>query len=595
MSKKSELNPASRLLCGGLMLLGWFALPAAAEPEARPNVLVILADDVGYGDLSGNGNPVIRTPNLDKLRGEAVRFRDFHSAPFCTPTRSQLLTGRDALVNGATLVVAGRSFIRPEVPTMPEIFAAAGYRTGMFGKWHLGDNAPHRPHDRGFQEAKYHLGWGLAAAPEMENDYFDGEYRHRGEVKKFKGFCTDFWFTEAMAWMRAQQEKGDPFLCYLPLNAAHGPFWAPKTAAAPYAGQDPTTAAFYGLISNIDDNIGRLEGMLRESGLLENTIVVFLTDNGTAAGEKIFNAGMRGKKGDVFEGGHRVPCFIRWPGGALLAGQEVGRPAQVQDVLPTLLELCAVPAPAQAGFDGRSLVPLLRAGGADFADRKVVVQLHIEKNLAVVLWNHWRLVVGKGLYDISADPGQSQDLAAQHPEIVKDLQAHYEKWWQQREGFLKDFVPVSLGSPLENPVRLSSSDWQDVSDPLSGSAQAVRLVPGAFRGGPWNVAVEREGDYEVTLYRWPPEASAAIRGGLPEKKPAPMSTGRAIVAGRALPIQKAKLEVAGQAQEKTVGERDVSISFRLRLPAGRTQLQGWFTDGGGKDLCGAYYATVTAL
>ena len=584
-----------RLLLGAFMALAAAAVPAMAKTASRPNIIVILADDVGYGDIAAHGNPVIQTPNLDRLRSQSVRFRDFHSAPYCTPTRSQLITGRDALANGATLVVAGRSFIRPEIPTMPEMFAAAGYRTGMFGKWHLGDNAPHRPHDRGFQEAKYHLGWGLTAAPEMENDYFDGYYRHRGEVKRFNGFCTDFWFDEAMSWMRQQQGKGDPFLCYLPLNAAHGPFWAPKAAAAPYAKQDPTIAAFYGLIANLDENIGRLEGMLRETGLLENTIVVFLTDNGTAAGEKVFNAGMRGRKGDVYDGGHRVPSFVRWPGGALRVGEDISRPAQMQDILPTLLELCAVPASQQAKFDGRSLVPLLRANGGDFADRKFVVQLHTKKDQAVVVWNQWRWVVGQALYDIVADPGQQQDLAAKHPEIARELGAYYEAWWQQRAPALAEYVPISIGSPLENPVRLSSSDWQDVIDPLSGGAQAVRQVPGAFRGGPWNVLVQREGDYEVKLYRWPPEAAAAIRGGLPEKKPSPASTGRPIAAGRALPIERAQVQIAGQSQELGVGEGDVAATFRLRLPAGRTQLQGWFTDDSGKDLCGAYYATVTAL
>lgn len=174
---------------------------AAAAPAsvatARPNVIVILCDDVGYGDLACHGNKVIRTPNIDRLHAESARFTDFHSAPFCTPTRSQLMTGRDALGNGATRVVGGRSFIRPEIPTMAELFAAAGYGTGMFGKWHLGDNAPHRPHDRGFQVAKYHLGWGYAAAQELMNGYFDSVYRENGVPRRFEGFCTDFWFDSA--------------------------------------------------------------------------------------------------------------------------------------------------------------------------------------------------------------------------------------------------------------------------------------------------------------------------------------------------------------------------------------------------------------
>src|SRR5690349_2087280 len=189
-----------------LFALAAFALPASA---AKPNVLIVLTDDQGLGDFSYTGKPVLKTPNLDRFAREAVRFTDFHVCPMCTPSRGQLMTGVDALRNGATSVTAGRSFPRPGIPTMPEIFARAGYKTGLFGKWHLGDHYPHRPTDRGFQEAAYHLGYGmLQSAPEFDNPLIDGRYFHNGKPEHFRGHCTDLWFDSAIAWMRERKAKG---------------------------------------------------------------------------------------------------------------------------------------------------------------------------------------------------------------------------------------------------------------------------------------------------------------------------------------------------------------------------------------------------
>src|SRR5262245_22774168 len=202
-------------------------LSVAQAQTARPNVIIIVSDDQGYGDFSAHGNPVLKTPNLDKLRSEGVRFSDFHVAPMCTPTRGQLMTGQDALRNGATSVSAGRSFVRRGTPTMAEIFAAGGYRTAMFGKWHLGDSYPNLPHQRGFQEAVYHLGWGITSmADPWQNDYFDGRFFHNGELKQYQGYCTDVWFDLGLAWLKERQAKKDgPFFLYLPTNAPHGPHW----------------------------------------------------------------------------------------------------------------------------------------------------------------------------------------------------------------------------------------------------------------------------------------------------------------------------------------------------------------------------------
>ena len=302
------------------------ALHAAETKPARPNIVLILTDDQGYGDLSCHGNPVLKTPALDKLHAEAIRLTDFHVAPMCTPTRGQLMTGRHALANGAYCVCSGRTFLRRDMPTMAELFAASGYRTGLFGKWHLGDNYPHRPNDRGFQEAVYHLGWGITSTPDSWNgDYFDDHFRHNGRIEQYRGYCTDVFFDEARKWMRERAARREPFLLYLRPTRRTGRSTAPSKYKQPYQHLDADTAGFFGMIANLDENLAKLDATLTEAGLRENTILIFMTDNGGTGGIKVFNAGLRGAKASLYEGGHRVPCFIRWPGGRTAARRRRAR------------------------------------------------------------------------------------------------------------------------------------------------------------------------------------------------------------------------------------------------------------------------------
>ena len=566
---------------------------AAAPAASRPNILFILTDDQGMGDFSCYGNPVLKTPNLDRLHGQSVRFSDFHSTPMCTPTRGQLMTGQDAVRNGATSVTGGRSFIRPGIPTMAEIFAGAGYRTGIFGKWHLGDSYPHRPNDRGFQEAVTHHGWGFTSAPEFANTMSDGRYFHNEVERKFTGYCTDFWFDQAMAWMKKQRDARQPFLCYLPLNAPHFPLVVPRKYSAPYERvtldspkryqkEGQSVAGFFGMIANIDENIARLDAFLDTNGLRENTILVFMTDNGGTAGVRVWNAGLREGKTTFYEGGHRVPFWIRWPAGRLGAPRDIATPAQAQDALPTLLELTGVKAPANARFDGLSLAGLLR-DNRPLPDRTFVVQYSqakLKKWDSAVVWNQWRLVHGQELYDVQADRAQEKDLAAQRPEIVAQLRAHYEKWWDELEPLRDQFVPLSLGAEQEPLVTLTSADWQDV---YADNSRHVRTAVGGPRGGHWNVKVERAGDYEIRLFRWPPDQNTALtaENGTPSK---------------ALPIAAAKLAIASQELGAKADAPDArSIAFRTKLPAGATTMHGWFQDAAGNDLAGAFYATVRRL
>jgi arylsulfatase len=460
----------------------------------------------------------------------------------------------------------------------------------MYGKWHLGDSYPNLPHHRGFQDAVYHLGWGITSMADLwQNDYFDGRFRHNGVLRQYPGFCTDVFFDLGMEYIRGCKEKNEPFFLYLPTNAAHGPHWVPAKYKLPYLGKGP--AAFFGLIANLDENLGRLDAFLREQGLFEDTILVYMHDNGGTAGVNVFNAGMRGRKTQYYEGGHRAACFVRWPAGGLRKPGDVDVLTNNQDILPTLIELCGLPTPKNARFDGTSLAGLLKGPTASFPDRTLVVQYGEQPNgRALLKWdsavmsNKWRLVHGKELYDLRTDPGQKTDVASQHPEVVQRLRDHYEKWWAGVEPSLDDFEPVSVGADQENPVTLTSADWDKV---YCDNMQNLRA--GKEANGPWSILVEKDGTYEIELHRWPREADAAIAGPVPPFQ----AVDGGLPAGKALPIKSARLKVAGLDETKPVGPEDKGVKFTVALKAGqRLPMQTWFSDAAGKQLCGAYFAYV---
>ena len=566
-------------------------LPAGADAKAsRPNVIVVLTDDQGYGDFSCLGNPVLKTPNLDKLHDQSVRLTDFHVAPMCTPTRGQLLSGRDCLANGAMNVSSGRTFLRKELPTMADIFAANGYRCGHFGKWHLGDNYPYRPQDRGFHEAIYYPSSHIGSAPDYwNNDYFDDTYSHNGRREKFTGYTTDVFFGEALKWMRAQAAAGKPFFCYLPTAAVHAPLFVPEKYREPYKSQKPKVASFFGMIANIDENMERLDTFLRETGLWDNTILIFMTDNGGTVGVPVFNAGMRGKKIDLWDGGHRVPCFIRWPAGQLRPPGDIAELTEVQDILPTLVDLCRLRKPRNVQFDGLSLAGLLRGERERLPDRMLVVQFsrmqspEPQKGDAAVLWQRWRLVQDKELYDLATDFGQSTNLITQRPDIAARMRAHYEAWWSKVAPGVNERSAITIGAKAENPTQLSPADWED-----SFLDQGAQVRAGLRRNGAWNLLVARSGTYEIELRRWAREANAPLAAGL---APHPNPDG-AFPAGVALPIAKARLKVAGFDQSRAASASDTSVNFTVKLKSGPTKLQTWFYDAAGSEICGAYYVYV---
>ena len=578
-------NTSLALLAGLL-----FALPLAA---GRPNVILILTDDQGYGDLSAHGNPALRTPNLDRLHSESIRFTDFHVTPMCTPTRAELMTGRDALASMAMNVSSGRTLLRRDIPTMAEIFRASGYHTAVFGKWHLGDNYPYRPEDRGFDETVWFPSSHIGSAPDhWNNDYFNDVYRHNGRPQRYEGYCTDVFFREAMRWIRQRRAAGERFFVYLPLNAAHWPWFVPEKYRDSYRNLPPNLASYFGMIANIDENVGRLERMLRETGLRDDTILIFMTDNGGTVGVPFYNAGMRGRKITLWEGGHRVPFFLRWPGGGLEGGRDIDELTEVQDVLPTLIELCGLKAPPGVRFDGMSLAPLLRGETDLLPDRILVVQFsrmnvgRPEWSDAAVMWKKWRLLRLTELYDIADDPAQQRNVIAEHPEIAARLRAHYEKWWREVEPRLDTFLPVHIGSDAENPVLVSPCEWADVF-----FDQGLQVRRGVRRNGMWHILIERSGRYRFTLRRWPKEVDVPMRAAVPAHD----GEDGDYPAGVALPVAEAALRVAGRVMRKPVGPEDREAVFTMNLNYGRTTMQTWFYDEDGREIAGAYYVYVERL
>ncbi|MEZ4713985.1 MAG: arylsulfatase [Caldilineaceae bacterium] len=573
----------------------------------HPNIIFVLTDDQGYGDLSCTGNPFLKTPFLDRLYAESVRLTDFHVAPMCTPTRGELMTGHDALRNGATFVCMGRALLRADLPTTADILAANGYHTGHFGKWHLGDNYPYRPQDRGFHKTIHHPAFGITSAPDyFGNDYFDDVYRHstvdrttgekRDALEQFNGYCTDVWFEEAIKWMTGCHQRHEPFFAYIATNAPHGPLWVPDHYRQPYLNDvQRHEASFFGMIANIDENMARLERFLVENDLRDNTILIFMTDNGTATGENVYNAGMRGKKTSLYEGGHRVPCFVRWPAGGLSGGQDVGGVTRSVDILPTLIELCNVTAPDGWRCDGLSLAPYLRQPRQPVPARMSVVQYghtnegiwgHTAKDHAAVMWGDWRLVHGHELYNIQRDPGQAQDVAAANADLVKRLQAHYEAWWDELGGVLNSYQPLTLGSDAENPVRLCSADWAwayvDNQSNLRGCV---------MDSGTWHVNVARAGRYSLTLRRWPEESGLGIAA------PAPVMQGvdGSFPEGKALPVASAWLRAGRHEETQTVLPEATAQTFEMVLDRGATTIKSWWYDEQGNELAGAYYLTAERL
>jgi len=570
----------------------------------KPNIVFVLTDDQGYGDLGCHGNPILKTPALDAFHGEALRFTDFHVGPTCAPTRAGLMTGHYANSTGVWHTIGGRSLLRKNEWTLPQALRENGYRTGIFGKWHLGDATPYRPQDRGFERVVVHGGGGISQTPDhWGNDYFDDTYSVDGVPTPFTGYCTEVFFAEAKAWIA--EHRDEPFFCYLAPNAPHAPYNVPRQWSEPYRGKVPESRArFYGMIANLDAQFAHLREHLRRLDLERDTILIFMTDNGTSGGCDLdregfvvggWNAGLRGIKNSPYEGGHRVPFFLRYPAGGIGESRDIADLTANVDVMPTLLELCGVDAGAHA-FHGRSLAPLLAGGSlpprAVVTDSQRLVQ-PVKWRQSAVMEGPWRLIDGKELYEVDSDREQRRDLAAGDPARVARLRAEYEKWWELVSTQVDETIPLSLGGPGE--TCLTSHDWRGDVGECAWSQADVRA--GKRCNSYLEVLVERAGRYRFELRRWPREAGHALARGITGSD-VPWRRGEVdpkyyayYEGGAALPLLHARLSIAGQEVEAPLDPDSASVSFTLNLPLGETRLQTWLLGVAGLSL-GAYYVYV---
>lgn len=592
-------------------LLQWIAsqtalssLDAVASPspkQAPPNVVFVLADDVGYGDLACLGNPVIKTPNIDALYRESIRLTDFHVSPTCSPSRASLMTGRYNDATGVWHTIMGRSLLDPSNVTMAECFKSSGYATGIYGKWHLGDNYPCRPIDFGFDEAIVCGGGGIWQTPDyFGNDDRDDAYLHNGRYEKYLGFSTNIFFDRAMDFIGRAQQRRRPFFCYIPTTAAHIPTWALESDAAPYADvKGLTQPGFYGMIANIDANLGRLRKFLDTHGLAENTILIFATDNGGADGVRVFNAGMRGAKSSPYEGGHRVPCFISWPAGGLKTGRDVNTLTAHIDLLPTLVDLCQLNNRGHH-VDGRSLRPLLYDHDSEWKPRVIVTDSQREEHLikwkdTAVMTQRWRLIspTPNGdesrieLYDIVKDPGQTTDVVSQHPDVVQKLKAEYETWWKEASAQAGSYVRIVLGSEHENPSRLSCMDWHGNGANLVWNQRQIRTAPAA--NGFWAVLISQPGRYRVELRRWPRELDLPIDAPYSDLFPNMEKT-----PGVAISANRAQLKIGAIDKTAAIQPGDKYAEFFVTLSQGPMELRTTFYAEDGAER-GAYYVYVERL
>ncbi len=506
-----EREVSRRQWLGGLAgyALGKSGLSLA--PLRRPNIVVILADDQGWGDLSLHGNPHLATPNIDSLGRHGARFEYFYVCALCAPTRAEFLTGRYHARSGVRGVSTGAERMNADEVTIADTFKAAGYATALFGKWHNGTQHPYHPNARGFDEfygfTEGH--WG---------QYFDPELDHNGELVRGKGYFPDDMTDRALAWIEAQRDR--PFFCYLAYNIPHSPMQVPDRFWQKFANFEPKlrapqedlgmTRAALAMCENLDWNVGRVLAQLRRLRLERDTIVVYFSDNGPNSWR--WNGGLKGRKGSLDEGGLRSPLLIRWPG-RIRAGLRVDRIAAAIDLLPTLADLAGVPPISKKPLDGRSLRPLLEGRARNWPDRML---FSLNNRRVSVRTQQYRLDPAGRLYDIVLDPGQQRDLAGERPEVAAQLRRAVEEW-------SGEMLPLVGPDDRPFPVGYAPLTWLPARDgvPHGGIRRSARPPNCSFFTNwtstadriTWDIEVGKAGDYEADIYYAAPEPGALIELG----------------------------------------------------------------------------------
>ena len=584
-------------------LIGLFpaVLTAQIKPVVTgrecPNVILVLTDDQGIGGLSCHGNPYLKTPCLDRFYEESIRMTDFHVSPMSTPTRSAIITGRYPIRNGAWATFKGRDIISRNSRTIAEVFRDNGYSTALFGKWHLGDNYPSRPTDCGFEYAVQHRSGGVGELSDYwGNNYFDDTYWVNNEPHSFKGYCTDVWFQEAEKFITRQKESEKPFFIYLSTNAPHGPHYVAEQYSAPYKLlQDKgilKDAGFYGQIANLDKNFGKLDNFLKKNGLDENTIVIFMTDNGAAMADNTWVYGYRGAKGSRLEGGHRVPFFIRSPKGGLEGGKDISAMVAHVDLLPTLSALCGIGISDEDKLDGIDFSPVLQHKGKLPQGRTVFIHHRQDSKPpydvkeSCILKDNWRLLDGDKLYNLSNDKLQQKNIAASNPQLVKELLEENKEFVKQTKQLAeyRNFIPVVAGSPEQKVVVLTIQHAIGEDGGLWKAEQVAEGIKNRNNG--YAIEFATTGTYHISLARWPRECQGEIHG-VPERNP------KSWYSYKEIKPEKAVIELDGRKYSREINANMKEVCFEVKMKQGTSFLKADFVENG--QPFGAYYIYIEGV
>lgn len=509
----------------GLLLLfivtHFLPILSAAQQGEKPNVILIITDDQGYGDFGITGNPHVQTPTLDAFAKESVRFANFYVSPVCAPTRASLMTGRYSLRTGIRDTYNGGAIMASNEVTIAEMLKQADYQTGIFGKWHLGDNYPSRPQDQGFDESVIHLAGGMGQVGDFttyfngDRSYFDPILWHNGEQEAYTGYCSDIFTNQAIRFI--EKSKSDPFFCYLSFNAPHTPLQVPQEYYDRYKDIDPSSGfedddrpftkmtekdkedarKVYAMVSNIDDNLAKLFQKLKEQKLEKNTIVIFMTDNGPQ--QVRYVAGMKGRKGSVYRGGVRVPFYLRYPE-KIKGNRDIETTTAHIDVLPTLAEICGLEVPKNRKLDGRSLLPLIQKK-ANWPERSLFfywtrkypvryINMALQQGpyKLVAQTNFNASLQDFELYHILNDPYELKNLAMEKRDMAQLLKDKMDETYEElinSENLLNP-PPIVVGTQNENPVFLNRND--------AGGERGIWNQEEVF--GKWNVVL-KEGRYNI--------------------------------------------------------------------------------------------------
>lgn len=590
----------------------------------KKNVILIVTDDQGYGDIAAHGNPWLNTPHLDALCQTSISLESFHTDPLCAPTRGALMSGRYSFGSGVYSTLNGRFYMKPELHTMADYFKAGGYTTGMFGKWHLGDTYPYQPHHRGFDVAHSFGGGVIGEVPDYwNNDYYDDTYLVNGVETPFTGYCTDNWFGSAMTFMDGAVSDNKPFFCYIPTNAPHGPFNVEPRYYDKYIqmGVPEKRAKFFGMIESIDENIGKLVAYLKEKGLYDQTIITFFGDNGTATGCEIdseghvidgYNASMRGKKGSTYEGAHRNACFITSPDHVLGQPRKVYGITSHFDLLSTYIDLCDLPQLDQYDqLDGISFYEALKNGETAINEGRTLVVHNMQRDMPqkykdyTVLRDKIRLVrpmtlesnpfargnfgspvvVNPEIYDLSKDPSELRDIYSDNIRLANELTLYYEDWYDERVDYAISYSPMYISQVEE--TKMTCHGWHDCFSMCFSQRHTRQGVDGT---GFWAVRVVDSGLYQIELRRWPRETNLAIRASCEGESGTAYKEDKPD--GRAYDVVEAMVDIGGQKKTMPVTKDLSHVTFKLQLEAGDYNLRTRFTN---QDLTyiGAYYAYVS--